>query len=146
MPYICLTLWDKSGYSLSIGLKLADLKQHHQIMFRVAGARMWTCHGLQLGGRHYVKTGFTMLLEKRKRELRADTLLTVRDKCSYTASLQRREKGKLKEINDTGSKEPLKFVDGANLKKTISTQLNTFYFKLNATKYTCNILWSDAAS
>lgn len=43
-----------AGYSLSIGLQLADLKEHHEIIFAVAGAGLWAGHGCQLGGRYCV--------------------------------------------------------------------------------------------
>lgn len=51
-------IWrEATGYSLSIGLQLADLKEYHEIIFAVAGAGLWAGHRRQLGGRYCVEEG-----------------------------------------------------------------------------------------
>lgn len=45
------------GHSLSIGLQLADLKEHHQIIFTVAGSCLRASYRCQLGGRYCFEKG-----------------------------------------------------------------------------------------
>lgn len=46
-----------TGYSLPIGLQLADFKEYHEIIFAVAGADLGAGHSRQLGGRYCVGRG-----------------------------------------------------------------------------------------
>lgn len=45
---------DEVGHLLSVGLQLADLKEHHEIVLAVAGARLRAGHCRQPGGRNCV--------------------------------------------------------------------------------------------
>lgn len=42
------------GYSLSVCLQLTNLKEHHEIVFAVAGSSLRAGHRCQLGGRNCV--------------------------------------------------------------------------------------------
>jgi len=46
-----------AGYSLSSGLQLADLKEHHEIIFAVTGSGLRAGHGCQLGRRYCDEEG-----------------------------------------------------------------------------------------
>lgn len=46
-----------TGYSLSIGLQLADFKEHHEIIFAVAGSCLRAGHSCQLGGGYCIEKG-----------------------------------------------------------------------------------------
>lgn len=63
-----------AGYSLSVGLQLADLKENHEVIFAVAGSRLRAGHGCQLGGRYcWKEEGEDVKRERRvKGEQRAD--------------------------------------------------------------------------
>ena len=52
----CLARGDP-GYSLSGGFQLADLKEHHEVIFAVTGSGLRAGHSCQLGGRYCVEKG-----------------------------------------------------------------------------------------
>lgn len=54
---LCGKLRYDRGHSLSIGLQLADLKEHHEIIFAVAGSCLRAGHSCQLSGRYCVEKG-----------------------------------------------------------------------------------------
>lgn len=59
----CLVRGD-TGYSLSVGLQLTDLKEYHQVIFAVAGSCLRAGHCCQLGGRYCVEKRRERVLDR----------------------------------------------------------------------------------